>query len=99
MYVVSQQLDHFIVRFSPAWDLATKGSKTFTKACGSISSPKRGIRNEVFTQGLKYRGLENFPALTLQPFILPVSQKYFQHPAFISVQFWRLWLLLVIPQA
>lgn len=47
MSVVSQQLDHFIVRFSPARDLATKGGKTFTKACGSISSPKSGIGNEV----------------------------------------------------
>lgn len=74
MYV-SQRLDRFIARFSSAWNLATKVTKTFTKACSNISPHKRNeIRNEVFTPNGKCKGLENFSVLTLQPLIRLASR-------------------------
>lgn len=35
----------FIARFFPAWDLTVKDSKSFTKACSSISSHQSEIRS------------------------------------------------------
>lgn len=51
----------FIARFFPAWDLTVKDSKSFTKACSSISSHQNEIRSQVFTQSRKCKGPENFP--------------------------------------
>lgn len=67
--VVVQQWDHLGPDvFFPAWDLAAKGSKAFTKVCGSVSSHQKGIRNEVFARVESAEDVRiHSPALTRQP--------------------------------